>query len=120
MESEPLVQANDEKLEALKQKIQERKNQLLKSKLSKKILGSDKKLKAQIQKSELKAKASNKFIDYMQSITDSSAGYVVVDQKKADSRRERNDEAVSTENHLAGAFAAGQVAGSPSLTRFTT
>lgn len=111
METEALTPAKDDKLETLKQKIQERKNQLLKSKLSKKILGSDKKLKAQIQKSELKAKASNKFIDYMQSITDSDAGYASVDTKASDSRLERDNTAVSPENNPSGAFAAGPIAG---------
>lgn len=55
--------------ELLKAKIAERKQNLLKSKLSKKVLGTDKKLRTTIERTELKMKAARKFNNYVDELT---------------------------------------------------
>ena len=61
--------SGDDKHAALRAKIAERKNNLLVSKLPKRVLGTDKKLRSQIERTELKHKATKKFHSYLDDVT---------------------------------------------------
>ena len=67
-----------DRLAELKQRIQEKKKSLLSTKLSKRVLGTDKKLRSQIERLELKHKANEKFVSYYDSLTMNHTGYSFV------------------------------------------
>lgn len=57
------------RLEAIRAKIEQRKQNLMVSKLPKRVLGSDKKLRSQIERTEMKMKATAKFNNYLDTLT---------------------------------------------------
>lgn len=58
----------------LRAKIAERKKNLLASKLPKRVLGTDKKLRSQIERTEMKKKATAKFHSYLDEVTTENLG----------------------------------------------
>jgi hypothetical protein len=65
---------SQDRLAAIRDKIDQRKKNLLASKLPKKLLGTDKKLRSQIERTELKLKATEKFTNYLDSLTMETPG----------------------------------------------
>lgn len=65
---------SQDRLASIRAKIEQRKQNLMVSKLPKRVLGSDKKLRSQIERTELKMKATAKFNNYLDEITMQTPG----------------------------------------------